>query len=124
MSMTLLCPKHGEVRVTMEDVVGVVMRGPAAVEVLFACPECGERMAVSAAVPAVLAAALEALADGDGEGIAAVFLALADDAPEPRTPDPGASEEEIESYCEYFRRELDSVSCVEDALAEIDGRQA
>lgn len=123
MHLMLTCPNDGDVRVTIEDVASVFMREPGTVEVVFECPACGDPIGVSAAVPAILAAALEALGERDGDRrLAGFVVAVQEDEVFAEALGPRVEPIEADAYCEYFRRELESVTCVEDALAEIDGR--
>jgi hypothetical protein len=86
------------------------------------CPECGTEITVTAVVPSFLLAAIEALAEeGDTNG---PFSGIVDVTPQ-STPVDLLSTDAVdgavtESYCEYFRRQLSHVDCVEDALHEID----
>ncbi|MGB4592442.1 MAG: hypothetical protein WBI63_01530 [Coriobacteriia bacterium] len=132
MEFSLICPNDGRIEVGLEDVVSVVFRDSDSCDILFACPTCGETLMASLKVPNILMAAMELarLSEGDDAD---------DDAPGPfsevqfefiGTTEPdveeGAGErverERIEeSYCEYFRRQLQRVECVDDLLAEIEG---
>lgn len=121
--LMLTCPRDGDVEVTIEDVTSVVLYDPEVVEVVFECPVCGERIGVRASVPSLLAAAIEALQsdEDEAERRLAGFLVVARGDGTPGEAAEGLGDpDRIDSYCEYFRRELDAVSCVEDALAEID----
>lgn len=127
MEIVLTCPNDGDVEVTIDDVASVVLHGSELVEVVFDCPMCGEPLSVKASVPSLLAAAIEALqADDDLERRLAGFFVVAGEPSAVEVLEmPGAedgAERRIEAYCEYFRRELETVSCAEDAISEIDSR--
>lgn len=122
MEFTIHCPVDGEIDVELDDVKAVVIREPERVDITFVCPECGSEITVAAIVPAFLLAAMEALAaDGDDSEASMVVV-----GPGRETPSPGQSihmdASTAEAYCEYFRRQLEHVECVEDALDEIDSR--
>lgn len=119
----LTCPNDGAVEVTIENVASVFLREPDLVEVAFECPICGESIGVSATVPHLLAAAIEALSieEEDDRRVAGFFVAAHEEGVRDGSP-PSDDIEMIEAYCEYFRRELDLVECVDDALRQIDSR--
>jgi hypothetical protein len=118
MEFTITCPIDGSVEVGLEDIDTVVLRDEDRADITFRCPQCGTEITVTAIVPAFLLAAIDALAE-DTETVVreqadvtdTVVPVSAAAAPE------GASEE---AYCEYFRRQLASVECVDDAIAEMD----
>jgi hypothetical protein len=121
MEFTITCPIDGPITVSLEDVDTVVLRETERADITFVCPHCGSEIAVSAVVPSFLMAAIEALAD-DGDGKGASFPGLFEGVKPMVEPveivvpdDPVA-----EAYCEYFRRQLAHIRCVEDILAEID----
>lgn len=122
MEFTITCPNDGPITVSLEDIDTVVLRETERADITFVCPHCGSEIAVSAVVPSFLMAAIEALADdGDGKG-GSLPSGLFDGAKAAAEPceivapdDPVA-----EAYCEYFRRQLAHIHCVEDILAEID----
>jgi len=119
MEFTITCPIDGPVTVSLEDIDTVVLREPERADITFVCPHCGAEITVSAVVPSFLMAAIEALAEeGDTTGgpFAGMFE-VDDDAPAPVS----APENPVaEAYCEYFRRQLAHIDCVDDVLAEID----
>jgi hypothetical protein len=128
MEFTIVCPIDGAVEVGLEDIDTVVLRDTDRADITFVCPHCGTEVTVTAIVPTFLLAAIEALADesdstsasgmvvisseltldGVSEGIEVTGLDIESDDPR------------LEAYCEYFRRQLSAVGCVEDALDEID----
>ena len=125
MEFTITCPIDGPVTVSLEDIDTVVLREAERADITFVCPHCGTEITVSAVVPSFLMAAIEALAeDGDSTGpFSGMFEVTSEiDAEEPTVlvapGDPVA-----EAYCEYFRRQLAHVDCVEDMLAEIDSNR-
>lgn len=130
MELVLTCPNDGDVEVTIEDVSSVVLHGPEVVEVVFECPVCGEPLGVRASVPSLLAAAIEALQTDDelDRRLAGFFVVAGEPTAVEVVGTAGrpvveaGTERRIEAYCEYFRRELETISCVEDAISEIDSR--
>ena len=121
----LICPNDGRIDLTIEDISAVVFRDPESVEVVFVCPHCGASLRASLRVPNMLAAALELARyaeqlEGDvGPGAAGIVRERVEQGVE----DTGEARERAgEPYCEYFRRQLARVECVEDLLQEIDGR--
>ena len=123
MEFTIACPVDGPITVALEDIDTVMLRDSERADITFVCPECGTEITVTAVVPSFLLAAIEALADeGDISGgpFAGIIQGSADES-EAEAPAPSAVDSELaESYCEYFRRQLAHVECVEDALHEID----
>ncbi len=123
MEFTITCPIDGPITVSLEDIDTVMLRDSERADITFVCPQCGTDITVTAVVPSFLLAAIEALAEeGEGtggpfSGIIEVSSAFEDGGPagESRQDDTVA-----EAYCEYFRRQLAHVECVEDALHEID----
>lgn len=120
MQFMITCPVDGPIEVSLEDVDTVVLREPEQAEVVFACPECGTEVSVFVQIPSFLMAAIEAMAEDGGGSVAplAGIVALATDA-EVLDHLPVEDENRIEAYCEYFRRQLDDVSGVDDVLREI-----
>jgi len=121
MEFTITCPIDGPVTVSLEDIDTVVLREPERADITFVCPHCGTEITVSAVVPSFLMAAIEALAedsDTTGGPFAAMFQ-TGDEGAQP-TSAPLVEDPVAEAYCEYFRRQLAHIDCVEDALAEID----
>ena len=123
MEFTITCPIDGPITVSLEDIDTVVLRDSERADITFVCPHCGTEISVSAVVPSFLMAAIEALAeDGDSTGgpFAGMFQ-VADHVPERgyevAVP---AADPVTEAYCEYFRRQLAHIDCVDDVLAEID----
>lgn len=134
MEFSMMCPHDGPVDVGLEDIRSVVVRGEESLEVVFACPRCGEDLRVFAQVPRMLIAMLEeavVLDEATGErtvsieGLASRGLLPPEMMPDIQSsrPDPPvADDENIDRYCEYFRRQLASVESVDAMLAEIDAR--
>jgi hypothetical protein len=123
MEFTITCPVDGPITVSLEDIDTVVLRDSERADITFICPQCGSDISVTAVVPSFLLAAIEALAE-EGEATGGPFAGIievvsagdeTDVADESRLDDAVA-----EAYCEYFRRQLAHVECVEDALHEID----
>ena len=122
MEFTITCPIDGPVTVSLEDIDTVVLREPERADITFVCPHCGTEITVSAVVPSFLMAAIEALAeDGDTTGgpFAGMFQA-ADETRDEFVAVPSAVDPVTEAYCEYFRRQLAHIDCVDDVLHEID----
>jgi len=124
MEFTITCPIDGPITVSLEDIDTVVLRESERADITFVCPHCGTAIAVSAVVPSFLMAAIEALAE-DGDAPSSQFASIfgsSDDAEgqcEMIVPDDPVAE----AYCEYFRRQLAHIDCVEDILAEIDANR-
>lgn len=125
MEFMITCPVDGPVEVSLEDVDTVVLREPEQAEIIFACPECGTEVSVMVRIPSFLMAAIEAMSEDAGGSAAplASVMAMAveierveSDEEETATE---TDDETVEAYCEYFRRQLDSVQTVEDAVREI-----
>jgi len=123
MEFDITCPVDGTIQVSLEDIDTVVIRDADRADITFVCPECGTEITVSAVVPSFLLAAIEALAE-DNEGVSqydgmTVVAGVADVAA-PGNDAQRADQDITEAYCEYFRRQLAHVDCVEDAVAEMD----
>lgn len=118
------CPVDGPVEVSLEDIDTVVIREPERADIVFTCPTCGTEVKVTVRVPSFLLSAIESLAEESGGQThpLAGMVALSIDVEFAERDDAGdeCDERRADAYCEYFRRQLDSVSCVEDALAQID----
>ena len=121
MEFEITCPVDGTIQVTLEDIDTVVIRESERADITFVCPECGTEITVTAVVPSFLLAAIEALAE-EHEGVAQyqgmVVVPNANAAASARAWD--ADDAVVDAYCEYFRRQLAHVGCVDDALAEMD----
>lgn len=126
MEFTITCPVDGPITVSLEDIDTVVLREAERADITFVCPHCGTEILVSAVVPSFLMAAIEALAEeGDTTGgpFAGLFQ-VADASAEESSLIPSVPDDPVaEAYCEYFRRQLAHVDCVEDFLAEIDANR-
>jgi len=120
MEFTLMCPNDGQVELGLEDISAIAFRDPESVEVIFVCPQCGTSLRAELKVPNMLMAAIEIarLAEGDDGAEPDIREELRVEAGETRVE----RERLEESYCEYFRRQLSHVECVEDLLSEIDSR--
>ncbi len=127
MEFTIVCPIDGTIEVGLEDVDNVVLKESDRADITFVCPHCGSEITVTAIVPAFLLSAIEALADEpDGVPSEVVVIPVSQDA----SGGPHAqlsieldeSDPRFDAYCEYFRRQLSGIECVEDALEEIDSR--
>ncbi len=121
MQFVIECPVDGPVEVSLEDIDTVVLREPENADIVFACPSCGLEIEVTVRVPSFLLSAMESLAEEAGGHMAPVagMMAL---SVEFEGHDEFDQDHE-EAYCEYFRRQLDSVGCVEDVLHEIDSER-
>jgi len=123
MEFTITCPIDGPVTVSLEDIDTVVLREAEHADITFVCPQCGSEITVSAVVPSFLMAAIEALAE-EGDTTGGPFAGLTGGPhgqPHPDTSPAALADDPVaEAYCEYFRRQLAHVECVEDVLAEID----
>ena len=120
MEFTITCPVDGPVDVGLEDIDTVVLRESDRADITFSCPHCGSEITVAAIVPSFLLAAIQALAEeGDPSELGDLVVLQSDDG-----RDEGERVDEdprrIDAYCEYFRRQLSGIDCVEDAVAEID----
>jgi len=129
----MMCPKDGPVDISLEDISSVVVRSAETLEVVFACPRCGTDLRVLAQVPRMMIAMLEEAAVVDEEtgertvsieGLAARGLLPPEMMPEHRDTVPASANDEayIDRYCEYFRRQLATVTSVDAILAEIDAK--
>ena len=127
MEFALVCPNDGHIALGLESVTAVVFHGTESVEVVFVCPHCGTTLRALVPTPNVIAAAamevVRQLNDVDGIGDSVVGIGVDDveseysrEATEARLERERAGE----PYCEYFRRQLARVECVEDFLAEIE----
>lgn len=124
MEFSVNCPIDGVVEVNLEDIDTVVLRESDKADITFVCPHCGTRISVTAIVPAFLLAAIEALAE-EAEGTSTdhiVVVAAHDATVSPAVPD--VDDPRADAYCEYFRRQLEHVECVDDALDEIDSKNS
>ena len=122
MEFTITCPIDGPITVSLEDIDTVVLREAERADITFVCPHCGTEITVTAVVPSFLMAAIEALAE-DGDSTGGAFSGFEVPGVSVDVPDAFEDAERAglaESYCEYFRRQLSHVDCVDDVLAEID----
>ncbi len=120
MQFVIDCPVDGPVEVSLEDIDTVVLREPEQADIVFTCPSCGTEIGVSVRIPAFLLSAIESLAEetgGHAEPLAGMVALTLDAQGE---SDEESDQERSEAYCEYFRRQLAEISCVEDVLHEID----
>jgi hypothetical protein len=141
MEFSIECPTDGEVRVGLQNVVSIVVRGSDALEVVFGCPVCGAELRVMAQVPRMLLATLEdAVVVDERTGEHTISVAglierglIPAEAAEvlagemtgavaaPR-PEPEVDQERIERYVEYFRRQLAAAQSADAILTEIDSK--
>lgn len=119
MEFTITCPIDGPIEVSLEDIETVVVREAERADITFVCPHCGTQITVTAVVPAFLMAAIEALAD-ESELVDTDEYFVETDAPRLGRLTEFDGDPRVDAYCEYFRRQLSHVDCVEDAIAEID----
>jgi len=121
MEFEITCPVDGPITVSLEDIETVVIRESEHADITFVCPHCGTEITVAAMVPSFLLSAIEALAE-ETDGIPGPFSGVVEirSEPEGALDLHGAHDDVADAYCEYFRRQLDQVTCVEDVLNEID----
>ena len=123
MEFTISCPVDGPITVALEDIDTVMLRDSERADITFVCPECGTEITVTAIVPSFLLAAIEALAE-EGDANGGPFSGIIESAPDREAVasslESAMDSAVAEAYCEYFRRQLSHVECVEDALHEID----
>jgi hypothetical protein len=124
MQFVIDCPVDGPVEVSLEDIDTVVLREPEQADIVFTCPSCGTEIGVTVRIPAFLLSAIESLAEETGGYSAplAGMVALTVEV-EGIDTDTEDGQERADAYCEYFRRQLASVECVDDALHEIDSER-
>jgi len=122
MEFTITCPIDGPIDVGFEDIDTVVLREQDRADITFACPHCGTEITVTAIIPSFLLAAIQALAEDDGSSDVDGLVVLSSDAG--CDGESGAAGEggRVDSYCEYFRRQLASIDTVDDAVAEMDSK--
>ena len=125
MEFVITCPIDGPVEVSLEDVDTVVLREPEEAEIIFTCPECGSEISVMVRIPSFLMAAIEAMAeDGGGHmaplaSVMAMAMEMEEGSESNDAPVELAEDDAFDAYCEYFRRQLDSVDTVDDILREM-----
>jgi len=73
--------------------------------------------------PVVLLSAIQALADESASPEIDGLVVLSSDGDAGGKPDATHLDSRVESYCEYFRRQLARIDCVEDAVAEMDSNK-
>jgi hypothetical protein len=123
MEFTVTCPIDGSVDVSLEDIDTVVLREPERADITFVCPHCGTDITVSAVIPSFLLAAIEALADEPDAVPSSGMVVISSQDVTEEAPDTTELDDPLaDAYCEYFRRQLEHIGCVEDALEEIDSR--
>lgn len=123
MEFSLICPRDGQVELGLEDVSAVVFHDRSTCDIVFICPNCGSALRATVEVPHLFRVAMELVRLGEAEARIEAVIRL-DEAPDDDASQDGGPERErtIEAYCEYFRRQLSAVTCVEDFLAEVDAR--
>jgi hypothetical protein len=123
MEFTITCPLDGVIEVRLEDIDTVVVRDSERADITFVCPTCGTHITISAVVPAFLVSAIQALGEEIDldltEAVERVTEGASDSLEDVVAGDDDAH---ADAYCEYFRRQLYGVACVDDALNEIDSR--
>lgn len=121
MRFTVWCPVDGDVDVSPDDVMTVVVRSGSDVEVAFGCPICGAPIAVRAQVPPGLVSLLGG-AWGDTEPAHSEAWVGLPDSLVPHQDDGSRARgaERVEAYVEYFRRELEGADTVESMLSFMD----
>lgn len=126
MEFTITCPIDGPIDVGFEDIDTVILRDQDRADITFSCPHCASEITVTAIIPSFLLAAIQALADEGGAHPTDALLVLSSEQPADADADgigAGAGEErKADAYCEYFRRQLDGIGCVDDAVAEMDSK--
>lgn len=126
MEFALVCPNDGRIELGLESVTAVVFHGSESVEVVLTCPHCGATLRALMPTPNVIAAALEVVrqlneVEGAGEpSIGPDSQGVSAEHSRREAVERRSREEAGEPYCEYFRRQLVRVQCVEDFLAEVD----
>ncbi|MDI6693254.1 MAG: hypothetical protein QMD76_08150 [Anaerosomatales bacterium] len=120
MEFTLICPRDGQIELGMEDISAVVFHGPTSCDIVFICPHCGTALRATVEAPALFQVAMEIARLGEAEARIDLVLDESADDGRPETGDAAVPERVVDAYCEYFRRQLSRVTCVEDLLAEID----
>lgn len=124
---TLICPTDGRIELGLEDVSAVVFHGSDSVEVVFECPHCQAKLRAEVRVPNLLGAAIELtqfaedMAEEPSLDVQRRTRLGEHDAhqlAEARIRE--ARERDGEAYCEYFRRQLAGIECVEDVLREFE----
>jgi hypothetical protein len=124
MEFSIWCPTDGTVEVGLDDIDSIVVRSGSDVEVTFVCPRCGDLIALAAQVPHSLLATLDDAWVRIDEGEPRmVTLRRSRGGPVREVVPSAARDGRVDSYCEYFRRELAVVVTVDDVLAEIDARE-
>jgi hypothetical protein len=126
MEFTITCPIDGPIDVGFEDIDTVVLRDQDRADITFSCPHCASEITVTAIIPSFLLAAIQALADEGGAHPADALLVLSSERPAGVDAD-GIGQDagegrRADAYCEYFRRQLARVECVDDAVAEMDSK--
>ncbi len=126
MEFALMCPNDGRVELGLESVTAVVFHGAESVEVVFVCPHCGTSLRAMLPTPNVLAAAAMEVVrqmnevDTEAEGASVAAREVPQRDSERDEAERREREQAGEPYCEYFRRQLAHVECVEDFLAETE----
>ncbi len=122
MEFTITCPIDGPIDVGFEDIDTVVLREQDRADITFACPHCGTEITVTAIIPSFLLAAIQALAEEGGSSDTDGLVVLSSEAGEDEPLSMGSESDRVDSYCEYFRRQLASTDTVDDAVAEMDSK--
>lgn len=126
MEFTLICPNDGRVELGLEDISTIIFRGPESVDIVFVCPHCGSSLRAALQVPNLLVAAMELaryveeLEEGSAHEFHRKTTGDSIDVQAAERELRVRREREGEPYCEYFRRQLEHIECVEDLLSELD----
>ena len=121
MRFTVWCAVDGAVEVSADDVMTVVVRSGSDVEVAFTCPVCGAPIAVRAQVPPGLMGLLGgAWGDVQSAHTEAWVAGPTCSLNLPGDHAHSESAQRIDSYVEYFRRELAAADTVESMLTFMD----
>jgi hypothetical protein len=123
MEFSIWCPTDGTVEVDLEDVDSIVVRSGSDVEVVFVCPVCGRHITFAAQIPHALLAGLDDAWVRVEDREASATTLRRESGPEVTSPSadvPLVEDSSVESYCEYFRRELAEAETVEAMLALMD----
>ncbi len=125
MEFSLICPNDGRVTLGLEDISMIRFTDAETCDVVFVCPRCGTPLQASVRMTNMLAAAMELarlLREEKGSlSFEIVEAEMSEDEPDD-VEDRVQRERVNEAYCEYFRRQLARIECVEDFLAEVDAR--
>jgi predicted RNA-binding Zn-ribbon protein involved in translation (DUF1610 family) len=137
MRLELLCPGCGLQIFDYEDYESMVMLAPDKALMQFGCPTCGLHLSIATSIPPELQAKVReqldeavtdpptgvpSLIDEARPSIVCYSSCLIDDcSAEPmRVVRPVVIGAEGRAYIEYFKRQLEAIESVDEALSEID----